>query len=144
MHTPNANRSSHVNITVIERYFRALFGAAALAAVLAGATLNPALIFSLSLLGIYLMQTVLLARDPVYALTGHLRLGDHLQVWLQTLATGALLPLVMVGDLISSLAVFLLSSAGGLFATAAITGKDTAAAIMGLLRRPLQSNPLSA
>lgn len=140
----NANRSGHFTITVAERYFRTVFSAALLSAILLGAAKSPALIFTFSLLGIYLMETVLMGRDPVYALTKRMRLGDHLQVWLKTLATGALLPVVMVGDLVSSLTVFFLSSLGGLFVTAAIIGRDAIEALATLLRRPPNSEPLGA
>lgn len=144
MSTAIADGPGYINVSRAERYFRTLVSAALLSAVLLGRPANPVLIFAFSLSAVYLMQTVLIAHDPVYALTRRWHLADRLQLWLETVATGALLPLVTFGDLVSSLTVFVLSSLGGLSATAAIMGKDAFHGLQAMGRRPLPPDVLSA
>ena len=126
--------ATDTNITAAERGLRTLAGAALMFAVVAGAAPSPAMIFILCTLGLYMMHTALSGTDPVYALAGRLRVADRLQVWHHTLATAALSPVVIAGDLISAFTVFLLSALGGFLATAAIVGRDVAAAL-GITKR---------
>lgn len=118
-------------ITTVERGLRALCSGVLLGSVLLPPADGPTLSFALSTVAIYLLHTALLGLDPVYALARHLRIADRLQVWLHTVAAGALLPLVVIGDVVSALTVFFLSSLGGFFATAAIVGRDAVAALTG-------------
>ena len=125
-----------INITTPERVFRTATGAGVLIAVVTGAVVTPPLIFLLSILGPYLIQTGAHGIDPVYALAKHLRVADRFQVWQHTLTTGMFLPILIAGDLVSSFIVFCLSAIGGFIATTAIVGRDVMEALaMGLTRR---------
>lgn len=118
-----------INITTPERVIRTVAGAGALIAVVTGGAGTPLLIFLLSILGPYLIQTGAQGKDPVYALAKHLRVADRLQVWQHTLTTGMFLPILIAGDLVSSLIVFCLSAIGGFIATTAIVGRDVMEAL---------------
>jgi len=113
-----------MNITTAERAVRAAVGAGALIGVLAGVADTPQLIFTLSILGSYLIQTGTSGKDPVYAIAKYIRVADRLQVWQHTVTTGVFVPILIAGDLASSFFVFILSAIGGLLATTAMVGRD--------------------
>lgn len=119
------------NITTPERVIRTAVGAGALMAVVTGTAGTPALIFILSTLGPYLIQTGLHGKDPVYALANHLHVADRLQVWQHSLTTGMFLPILIAGDRISSFIVFTLSAIGGFIATTTMIGRDALERLTG-------------
>ncbi len=63
----NTTHQSTHHLSVNETTFRALVGAGALATVLTGALGSPLTLFVLSLIGVYLVMTTIVASDPLYA-----------------------------------------------------------------------------
>jgi len=54
------------NVTNAERLLRTIFGTALLTAISAGAVAFPVVIFTLSMLAVYLVMTAIIGSDPVY------------------------------------------------------------------------------
>jgi uncharacterized membrane protein len=139
METQDKARGS-INITATERTVRTACGTGALVAIVSGTVDTPLLIFVLCLAGAYLIQTGTSGTDPVYALARYMH-TNRLQVWQHTLTSGAMLPILITGDLVSSFIVFCLSAVGGFFVTTAIVGKDAIDAAAAWLA---QSNKTAA
>ena len=134
-----AQQTTHFNVTTPERTLRAIGGVAALIAVVTGAAGTPVMIFILSVVGAYLIQT------GTTGIARYLHAADRVQVWQHTLSTAALLPVVVAGDLVSSFIVFSLSAMGGFIVTTAIVGRDAIQTIAAWLHPARhKEHPLAA
>lgn len=101
-----------------ECWIRAAAGAAALGAVLAGMVNRPDLVFGLSLLGVYLMHTVVMRRDLLYYIAVCLHMPDRVQLWEYLAASAVLIVIIKGGHVHGALTALMFASYAAFLAVA--------------------------